>query len=270
MAMSNSTRIVILGKTGVGKSSVTNTIFGEPLFKVGHTLNSDTRKCQAVTKPVNGGNITLIDSPGFFDTDRPEEEMKSEIVRCITEFAPGPHVFLIVLRVERYTAHEQAIVTKVNKYFSKEVFQFAIVLFTHGDQLPKGETIESFIRDNKPMMELVAKCGGRCHVVDNKYWDDNPQEEYRNNQVQVKMLLKTIEEMVEANEGRCYTNEMLQAVEETIKQEEELIRKSPGNMSEGEIRKKAKHNTVHVLWIRWLSHTIANLLRALFGRAIAE
>ncbi|XP_056298678.1 GTPase IMAP family member 7-like [Pseudoliparis swirei] len=263
--MSNSKRIAILGKTGVGKSSLANTIFGEPLFKIGHSVNSETKTCQAETKPVNGGNITLIDTPGLFDTDRPEEDLKSEIVRCITEFAPGPHAFLIVLKVERFTEQEQAVVDKINEYFSEEVFQYAIVLFTHGDQLPEGETIESFVRKNKPVTELVKKCGGRCHVIDNKYWKNNQQEEYRNNQVQVKELLKTIEEMVEANEGGCYTNEMLQAVEKRIIQEVELIRKSPGNMSEGEIREKAKENTLKWLWTKLAGILSGVLWGALFG-----
>uniref|UniRef100_A0A8C2ZJP1 AIG1-type G domain-containing protein n=1 Tax=Cyclopterus lumpus TaxID=8103 RepID=A0A8C2ZJP1_CYCLU len=214
--MENSHRIAVLGKTGVGKSSLANTIFGEQRFKIGHTVNSETRKCQAETKSVNGGNITLIDTPGFFDTNRSEEELKSEIVRCITEFAPGPHAFLIVLKVERFTEQEQAVVTKIDQYFSEEVLQFATVLFTHGDQLPEGETIEEFIHDNKLVSDLVTKCGGRCHVIDNKYWKNNQQDEYRNNQFQVKELLKTIDKMVEENEGRCYTNEMLQEAKENV------------------------------------------------------
>ncbi|XP_034382429.1 GTPase IMAP family member 7-like [Cyclopterus lumpus] len=264
MDMSNSRRIAILGKTGVGKSSLANTILGEQLFRIGHSVNSETIKCQAETKPVNGGNITLIDTPGFFDTDRSEEELKSEILRCITEFAPGPHAFLIVLKVERFTEHEQAIIDKIHQYFSEEVLQYASVLFTHGDQLPEGQTIEDFVHDNRRVKDLVEKCGGRCHVVDNKYWKNN-QEEYRNNQVQVKELLKTIDKMVEANEGRCYTNEMLQAVEERIIQEVELIRQTAGNKSEGEIREEAKENVFKLLWTKLAGIASGALWGALLG-----
>ncbi|XP_056298783.1 GTPase IMAP family member 7-like [Pseudoliparis swirei] len=265
--MSNITRIVILGKTGVGKSSLANTLFGEGLFRVGHTLNSETRTCQAETKPVNGRNITLIDSPGFFDTHRSENDLKSEIVRCVTEFAPGPHVFLIVLKVERFTEQEQAVIAKMHEYFSDEFLKYAIVLFTHGDQLPEGQTIESFICNNKLVMELVEKCGGRCHIIDNKCCENNPQERYRNNQVQVKELLNTIDQMVEANRGGCYINEMLQAVEERIKQEVQLIRKSPGNMSEGEIREKAKDKVVLALCLGLACVSVGVVLGVFFGSA---
>ncbi|XP_054457962.1 GTPase IMAP family member 7-like [Anoplopoma fimbria] len=203
-------RIVILGKTGSGKSSLANTIFGDELFKPGSTANSETSKCGAITKSVNRRKITLIDTPGFFDTDRSEEELKPGIVRCLTECAPGPHAFLIVLKVERFTEHEQAVINKINQYFSEEVLKYATVLFTYGDLLPEGQTIEDFVRGNELLSDLVKKCGGRCHVVDNKYWKNNQQDEYRNNQFQVKELLKTIDKMIEANKGSRYTREKQQ------------------------------------------------------------
>ncbi|KAF3837256.1 hypothetical protein F7725_004720 [Dissostichus mawsoni] len=233
-------RIVILGKTGVGKSSVANTIFGEELFKTINSAKSGTSKCQAETRSVNERSITLIDTPGFFDTETSEEELKPEIIRCITECAPGPHAFLIVFKVDRYTEQEEAVIAKINQYFSEEVFKYATVLFTHGDQLDEGQTVEEYLHQNQLASDLLKKCGGRCHVIDNKYWKDNQQEEYRSNQFQAKKLLKTIDEMVKANKERCYTNEMLQAVEEDIQKEEVLIRQSSGNISGEEVRKQAK------------------------------
>ncbi|KAM8746531.1 GTPase IMAP family member 7-like isoform 2-T3 [Acanthopagrus schlegelii] len=233
-------RIAVFGKTGAGKSSLANTIFGEDAFRIYHKFKSGTRECQSESRSVSGRSITLVDTPGLFDTDRPEEEMKPEIVSCITECAPGPHAFLIVLKVEKFTEQEQAVINKIQEYFSEEAFKYATVLFTHGDQLPEGETIEDSVRENKPLDDLVKKCGGRCHVIDNKYWKNAPKHEYRSNQFQVEELLKTLDKMVTENNGGCYTNEMLQAVEEMIKQEEENIRQSSGNMTEEEIRKKAK------------------------------
>lgn len=72
--------------------------------------------------------------------------MKREIVRCITECAPGPHVFLIVLKVDKYTIQEKAIVEKMIGYFSEDALRFTVVVFSHGDQLPEETTIEDFVR----------------------------------------------------------------------------------------------------------------------------
>ncbi|XP_038588727.1 GTPase IMAP family member 7-like [Micropterus salmoides] len=258
-------RIVILGKTGVGKSSLANTIFGEELFEIDDSLDSGTRKCQAETRSVKGRSITLIDTPGFFDTDRSEEEMKSEIVSCIVKSAPGPHAFLILLKLEKVTEHEQAVINKIIKYFSEEAFKYAIVLFTHGDQLRKGQKIEDHVQKNEYMSELVKKCGGRCHVIDNKYWNENPKDEYRSNRFQMEELLNTIEKIVMENNGNCYTNEMLQAVEEQIQQEEKQIRLESENMSEEDIRKLAENKTVREVLAKYVGIGTGVLLGAFLG-----
>ncbi|XP_051258351.1 uncharacterized protein LOC127364670 isoform X10 [Dicentrarchus labrax] len=257
-------RIVIFGKTAAGKSSLANTIFGEDVFKIDHSLNSTTKKCQAETRSVNGRSITLIDTPGFCDMDR-SEDIEREIVRYITECAPGPHAFLFVFKVEKFTEHEQEVIKETMQYFSEEAFKYATVVFTHGDQLPKGKTIKDFIRKNKLVSNLVKKCGGRCFVIDNKYWNKNPKDEYRSNQFQVEELLKSIDKIVKANNGSYYTNEMLQAVQKEIQQEEENLKQSSRNMSEEEIREQAKVTVSTKIWIRLAGTTTGALLGTLFG-----
>uniref|UniRef100_A0A3B4T6W8 AIG1-type G domain-containing protein n=1 Tax=Seriola dumerili TaxID=41447 RepID=A0A3B4T6W8_SERDU len=255
-------QIVLLGKTGAGKSNLCNTIFGDDVFKINHTAKSETTKCQSENKSVNGRRITLIDTPGFFDTNRSEEELKPEMARCITECAPGPHAFLILLKVEKYTEQEQAVINNISQYFSEEAFKHAVVVFTHGDQLPEGMKIEEYFKDNKGLCDLVEKCGDRCHVIDNKYWNNNQQDEYRNNKVQVAELLNTIQAMVD--KGGCYTNDMLQRVETKIQQEEKLIRQSSPDMSETEIREMAKINVSNHLR-KIVGVTVGTLLGALLG-----
>ncbi|XP_072232294.1 GTPase IMAP family member 9-like [Leuresthes tenuis] len=251
-------RVVLLGKTGAGKSSFAEAIFEEKVFEMNDSANSGTRECQSATREVNGRNITVIDTPGFFDNRKNVDNLKAEIAKCITECSPGPHAFLIFLKVEKFTEHEKQIISKIKETFSEEALKYAVVVFTHGDQLRDGMTIGEFVSGNEDLQDLLGKCGGRCHVVDNKYWKNNQQDEYRNNQIQVGNLLNTITEMV--NNRGFYTNEMLQTVNGLIQEEERRIQSSSGYMSQEDRKSQAKKTVFNSLKIG----TTGTLLGALF------
>lgn len=237
------------------------------MFKTSHFPISETSHSHAETKNVNGKSITLIDTRSFFDTCGSETLLKTEIVRCITECVPGPHAFLIVLKVEKFTVQEQDVIKQICQYFSEDALKHAAIVFTHGDQLPEGIKIEEFVGQNKALGDLVKKCGGQCHVVDNKYWRDNGEDNYRSNQFQVAKILRTIDKIIEANQGSYYTNDMLIAVKREIQREEENIAQSSGNRLQEQIRNEAKKSVFDTLVIRLAGVATGVLLGAFLGVA---
>ncbi|MBN3293309.1 GIMA4 GTPase, partial [Polypterus senegalus] len=202
-------RLVLLGKTGVGKSASGNIILGSDRFKSTLSFRSVTKQCKKGTAVVDGKTITVIDTPGFFDTELSEEEVKTEILQCMVLSSPGPHVFLMVIPVRRFTEEERDAVRKVQELLTDSAPEHALILFTHKDQLENNSKIEDFIAENEHLLELVRKCGNRYHSFNNKNKEDHQQ---------VTELLAKIENMVALNGGRHYTNELYQKVEEEIQQ----------------------------------------------------
>ncbi|XP_077083588.1 GTPase IMAP family member 7-like [Siphateles boraxobius] len=221
--------IVLIGNSGNGKSSAGNTILRKKEFTTKVSANSVTTEFQRSENTVNGKMITVVDTPDFFDT-HDDDKMKSEIIRAMVGCAEeGIHAFVIVLKVGRYTTHEKKILPELLKklldLLKENVLKHTVILFTHGEQLEEN-TIKEFIEDCPQLQELVDKCGGRCHVIDNTYWNKRKPKNKSNN-VQVKNLLDTIDQM--ENENGCYTNELLKKMEEEIQKRIKKNREKPKN-----------------------------------------
>ncbi|KAK7910467.1 hypothetical protein WMY93_015151 [Mugilogobius chulae] len=232
-------RVVLVGKHGSGKSSLANSLLGEVAFNVSHGSDTKIRRSEARTKVVDGQSVTVIDTPGI--VERLDRQQQCEWMSCLVQCAPGPDALLLVLPVQRFTQQERALVQRVKMQFGEQVLRFTTVVFTHGDQLPENMRIMEFVEQSAELHELVQACGGRCHVVDHKYWNKEKPEgdPHRSNAFQLNAIMESVKKTARDNQ-KHFSNDTLERLEREIQTEQSRIH-SQGGLSSEESRDQAKN-----------------------------
>lgn len=199
--------VAVVGITGGGKSSTCNTMAGRShkQFRLSNSLTSVTSTASYLDYQFGDEEWRVIDTPGLFDTNRPDDDIQGEVAR-IASYAPhGVTAFVFVVPRGRFTAEHERALRELVTLFGPEVKAHCVVAITSATD--PGNDRQLLTRDalldevnalplNHFFRNFVADVGLRVVAVENRV---DPHR-----QISRFLLHQRVLDVLDGNGGRTY------------------------------------------------------------------
>ena len=181
--------VIILGKTGCGKSTLANKILNENRFQVSGKVSSETADIQSevniVTIEGTRYQITVTDTVGFFDTKQRNKRFNNVIMKKIIseliKVAPhGLNLIIFVFRNGRFTEEERECFDIVTRHFKTLIEKASMLVITNcgKKQDVRQAAVKDFVSNEftKPFANSMQKGIYTVDFPDISEYDDEIAE----------------------------------------------------------------------------------------------
>ncbi|KAL6906436.1 hypothetical protein ACP4OV_004037 [Aristida adscensionis] len=130
--------ILVLGKTGVGKSATINSIFDDRRLDT-DAFDSSTRRVQEIVGMVEGVKVKVIDTPGLSCSSLEQnhnQKVLNSVKRLINKHPPDIVLYFDRLDMQSRDNGDVPLLQTITKVFGTSVWFNAIVVLTHAASAP--------------------------------------------------------------------------------------------------------------------------------------
>ncbi|KAK4405335.1 Translocase of chloroplast, chloroplastic [Sesamum angolense] len=130
--------IMVLGKSGVGKSATINSIFDEAMFST-DAFQLGTKKVQDIVGIVQGIRVRVVDTPGLLPSwsdQRQNEKILRSVKRFIRKTPPDIVLYLDRLDMQSRDFGDMPLLRTITEIFGPSIWFNAIVVLTHAASAP--------------------------------------------------------------------------------------------------------------------------------------
>jgi len=176
--------IVVLGKTGAGKSTVANHIVGQELFQVSDSAASVTMTTNHAEKVFRESdsveyNIKVIDTVGVFDHKMTNSAVIKDIKKYFRDKVPeGLSLIIFVFKQGRFTPEERAAFYFIISNFKEHISQISALIITNceqKDQTHRKRIVEEF-QTHEQTREIARFMKKGVHCVGFPQMDEIDEE----------------------------------------------------------------------------------------------